>query len=96
MERLGRARFNQRFVDAPIFGKIGAVAIDRLLKITDHAKVTGAGRIRLGLEPIASGIRRARQFKQKRKLSRIGILRFVEDDTKRFFPNFAPDFGMFR
>ena len=83
LEGLGRAFFDQCFVDSPIFGKIGTVTVNRLLKIADHAEVARAGSIGFGLE-------------QKRKLSRIGVLGFVENDTKRFLPNFAPDLGMFR
>src|SRR5260370_4670764 len=53
LERLGRARFNQRLMDPPIFRKISAVAIDRLLKIADHTKVPGAWMMGFVLEPIA-------------------------------------------
>ena len=83
-------------MDPPIFRKIGAVAVNRLLKIADHAEVPGPGTVGFGLEPIAGRLRWAGQFEQKRKLSRIGVLGFVEDDTKRFFPNFAPDLWVFR
>jgi hypothetical protein len=59
LERLGRTRFNQRFVDPPILGKIGAVAVNRLLKVADHAEMPGPRRIGFGLKPIAGGRRRA-------------------------------------
>src|SRR5260370_29239513 len=47
-ERLGCNRFNQRVVDLPIFGKIGAVAVNGLFKIADHAEVPGSGRVGFG------------------------------------------------
>ena len=96
MERLGRVGFDERVVDLSIFGKIGAISIDGLLKITDHAEVPRPGKIGFGLEPIADDFRRASKFKQKRKLARIGVLRLIQNDTKRFFPNFTPDLWMFR
>src|SRR2546423_8321554 len=52
--------------------------------------------IALGFEPFASRLRRACQFKQQRKLSRIGVLRFIQDDAERLFPDFTPDLWMLR
>src|SRR6266566_3927053 len=67
------------------------VAINRLLKIADHAEVSRAwtcravaGRRRVlafGLKPFAGSARRPGDFEQNKKLLRIGILSFIEKNA---------------
>src|SRR5207249_10676603 len=71
--------------------QISWVAINRLLKIADHAKVPRAwtcravaGRrraIAFGLKPLAGSLHWPRDFEQNKKLLRIRILSFVDNDT---------------
>ena len=74
--------------------EIGAVVIDRLLKITDHGEAPRPRRIDLRLEPASGRLGRPRHFEQHGKLRGIGILRFVEDDDRIELANAARCFGM--
>src|SRR2546428_11912421 len=70
--------------------EIGGVAIKRLQKLADHAKVPGgwtcravAGRrraIAFGLKPLAGSLHWSRDFEQNKELPRIRILSFVDND----------------
>src|ERR1700730_5385344 len=74
-----------------ILTQISWVAINRLLKIADHAKVprawtwrAAAGRRRViafGLKPLSGSLHRPRDFEQNKKLLGIGVLSFVDNDT---------------
>src|SRR5438445_12554231 len=71
--------------------QISWVAINRLLKIADHAKVPRAwtcravaGRrraIAFGLKPLAGSLHWPRAFEHDKKLLRLLILSFVDNDT---------------
>src|SRR5690349_16634235 len=67
--------------------QIGRIAVDRLLKIADHAEMSRAGRIAFGFKPFADGVRRSRDFEQHKKLLRIGALSFIENYAIMFLAN---------
>src|SRR5438094_8813711 len=77
--------------------QISWIAINRLLKIADHAKVPRAwtcravaGRrwvIEFGLKPVTGSLHRPRDFEQNKKLLRIRILSFVENHAMIFLTN---------
>src|ERR1700730_226519 len=61
--------------------QISWVAINRLLKIADHAKVPRAWITAFGLKPLSGSLHRPRDFEQNKKLLGIGVLSFVDNDT---------------
>src|SRR6202011_657454 len=75
----------KRMVNGPVIVQIGAVAIDRLLEIADHAKMAGLRRRGLGFQPAASRIGRASDLRKDGELRGIGVLRFVQYDVEVFF-----------
>ena len=93
----GRTRFDERAMKLAIVIQVARIAINRLLKITDHGEMTGprslmsilsaADRTRSGEEPFAARIHRPRHFEQDKKLLRICILSFVEKDPIMFVTN---------
>jgi len=87
----GRAGCDQISMKLAIVIQITWVAINRLLKIADHAEVPEAGTCRavaarrrviaFGFKPFAGSVYRPRNFEQNKKLLWIGVLSFVENDT---------------
>ena len=58
-----------------------------MLKIADHAEVSGRRRIDARFHPITGRGHRSRRFEQHGKLRRFGVLRLIENDAHLFFAN---------
>src|SRR5262249_13199274 len=78
---LCRAGFDDGVMKRAITIQVIRIAIDRLLKITDHAELPWARRIAFGLKPLTARFDRPRAFEQNTKLLRICVLSFVEEDA---------------
>src|SRR5436309_14384353 len=88
------AAFDERVMKLAIVIQVARIAINRLLKITDHREMTGprslmsilspGGWTRCGEKPLATRTDRACHFKQKQKLLRMCVLGFVENDEITF------------
>src|SRR4030095_10164311 len=61
--------------------QLGWVAINRLLKIGEHAEVPRAWIIAFVLKQLAGSLYGPRDFEQNKKLLWIGVLSFVDNDT---------------
>ncbi len=72
--------------------EIGAVAIDRLLKIADHAEVAGSRRILVIVRPQSCCRRWPGNFQKHGELRRLGVLGFIENDAIIFFANASRGF----
>ena len=72
-------------MNRPVIVQIGAVAIDRLLEIANHAEMAGLRRCGFGLQPTASCVWRTGDFREDGKLRGIGVLCFVQDHVEVFF-----------
>ena len=91
------AAFDERVMKLAIVIQVARIAINRLLKITDHREMTGprslmsilspGGWTRCGEKPLATRTHRPRHFKQNKKLLRICVLSFVENDAIMFATN---------
>src|SRR5207244_2821546 len=94
---LRRASVDQRLMKLPIMREVARIAVNRLLKITDHREMTclrscHAGAVRRRrrlsiLEPFARRVRRPRDFEKNKELLRIGVLSLVENDPVILFTN---------
>ena len=85
---------HERVMHPLVMREIGAVVINRLLKIAHHGKASGARRIDLRLEPAAGRVRWPRHFEEDGKLCGIGILGFIEDNDRVELANPACGFWM--
>src|SRR4029079_16200515 len=81
-------------MNGPVIIQISAVAINRLLKIADHAEMTGPWRCSFGLQPKASRIRWTSYFGENRKLGGICVLCFVQNDVEVFLAQSTGSGGM--
>ena len=71
----------------PVVCEIGRILIDRLLEIADHSEMAGSRR-RLSLSPPLIGrLDGTRDLEEHKKLLRVGVLRFVENDAVILFAN---------
>src|SRR5262249_43842655 len=89
LQFLRSSRSDEQFLQFTIMSEIGWVPIDRLLEIAHHAEMTRSGSDWAGwiFEPGAAGFQGSRDFQEHKKLLRIGVLRFVEDNSIVFFAN---------
>src|ERR1051326_2430625 len=78
---------DQRVVDSLVIFQVGAIEVDRLLEISDHAKAAGRRRIRARFHPIAGRTWWARRFQKHGELRRLRILRLVKNDAVIFLAN---------
>src|ERR1700704_6806427 len=68
-----------------IIVQIGAVPIDRLLEITDHAEMAWPWRRGRIFQPAARRLGRTGNFRKDGKLCGIGVLRLVQNNAEIFF-----------
>ena len=71
--------------------EIGRLAIDGLLEVADHAEVARLRRRLSILHETARCFRWSRDFDKHKKLLRICVLRFVEQDAMIIFANAPRD-----
>src|SRR2546430_9894369 len=72
-------------MNSSVIIQVRPLPVNRLLEIADHAEMARPRTQMSILQPKAFRFRRARRFQQHRKLQRLSVLRFVENDTKAFF-----------
>src|SRR5437879_4031323 len=85
----------------PIMREVARIAVNRLLKITDHREMTrsrschaGAARRRRCFsifKPFTRRVRRPRDFEKNKELLRIGVLSLIENDAVIVFTNTLRD-----
>ena len=83
----GRSGFDQSSVEFAVVIQIGRIAVDGLLEVADHRETARTRRRLSQFEPLTMRFDRPRDFEQNKKLLRIGILSFVDNNAIVFGTN---------